>query len=120
MVGQTIASRGLSTLAEPKALTDDKRRSSVPPPPSDMMQLMLMSSQTDEDDVLVRAAAEGDRGAFGELYLRYARMVHGILLARVPPGDAEDLVQEGFLSAIDRESTRLNSSHRCISHHRVC
>src|ERR1035441_2852762 len=69
-------------------------------PPSDMMQLMLMSSQTDEDDVLVRAAAEGDRGAFGELYVRYARMVHGILLARVPPGDAEDLVQEVFLSAM--------------------
>ena len=69
-------------------------------PPSVMMQLMLMSSQTDEDDVLVRAAAEGDRGAFGELYVRYARMVHGILLARVPPGDAEDLVQEVFLSAM--------------------
>ena len=49
---------------------------------------------------LVRAAAEGDRGAFGELYVRYARMVHGILLARVPPGDAEDLVQEVFLSAM--------------------
>ena len=69
-------------------------------PRSDMMPLMLMSSQTDEDDVLVRAAAEGDRGAFGELYVRYARMVHGILLARVPPGDAEDLVQEVFLSAM--------------------
>ena len=42
-----------------------------------MMQLMPMSSTTDEDDVLVHAAAEGDRGAFGELYVRYARMVHG-------------------------------------------
>ena len=38
--------------------------------------------------------------AFGELYVRYARMVHGILLVRVPPGDAEDLVQEVFLSAM--------------------
>lgn len=27
-------------------------------------------------------------------------MVHGILLARVPPGDADDLVQEVFLSAM--------------------
>ena len=74
------------------------------PPALDMMQLMLMSSQTagpdTSDDVLVRAAAEGDRGAFGELYVRYARMVHGILLARVPAGDAEDLVQEVFLSAM--------------------
>ena len=48
----------------------------------------------------MRAAAEGDRGAFGELYVRYARMVHGILLARVPPPEAEDLVQEVFLSAM--------------------
>ncbi len=71
-----------------------------------MMQLMLMSSETARterrhgDDGLVRAAAEGDRGAFGELYVRYARMVHGILLARVPPAEAEDLVQEVFLSAM--------------------
>src|SRR6266571_974732 len=66
-----------------------------------MMQLMLMPTETAEsDDGLVHAAAEGDRGAFGELYVRYARMVHGILLARVPPGDAEDLVQEVFLSAM--------------------
>jgi len=69
-----------------------------------MMQLMLMSSEpalavTDEDG-LIRAAAAGDRQAFGELYVRYARMVHGILLARVSPGEAEDLVQEVFLSAM--------------------
>ena len=54
----------------------------------------------DEDDGLILAAAAGDRGAFGELYVRYARMVHGILLARVPPRDAEDLVQEVFMSAM--------------------
>ena len=70
----------------------------------DMMQLMPMpsaiASGDTSDDGLVRAAAEGDRPAFGELYVRYARMVHGILLARVPPGDAEDLVQEVFLSAM--------------------
>jgi RNA polymerase sigma-70 factor (ECF subfamily) len=65
-----------------------------------MMQLMLMSSEVTADDLLVSAAAEGDRAAFGELYVRYARMVHGILLARVPPGEAEDLVQEVFLSAM--------------------
>jgi RNA polymerase sigma-70 factor, ECF subfamily len=67
-----------------------------------MMQLMPLSRQaeTNDDDVLVCAAAEGDRAAFGELYVRYARMVHGILLSRVPPGEAEDLVQEVFLSAM--------------------
>jgi RNA polymerase sigma-70 factor (ECF subfamily) len=53
-----------------------------------------------EDDGLVRAAAAGDRAAFGELYVRYARLVHGILLARVPPEQADDLVQDVFLSAM--------------------
>src|SRR5512133_937504 len=69
-----------------------------------MMQTMVLSGDIaggeTGDDALVRAAADGDRGAFGELYVRHARMVHGILLARVRPGDAEDLVQEVFLAAM--------------------
>src|SRR5262245_24016060 len=65
-----------------------------------MMQLMLMGAGISEEDGLIQAAAAGDRSAFGELYVRYARMVHAILLARVPPGDAEDLVQDVFLSAM--------------------
>src|SRR5215510_7680661 len=54
-------------------------------------------SETGADDVLVSAARAGDRSAFGLLYDRYARMVHGILLCRVPPRDVDDLVQEVFL-----------------------
>ena len=61
---------------------------------------MLVVTETSDDDGLIAAAAQGDRGAFGELYVRYARMVHGILLARVPPGEAEDLVQDVFMSAM--------------------
>ena len=53
-----------------------------------------------EDDSLVSAARDGDRAAFGHLYDRYARMVHGILLARVPPREVDDLVQEVFLLAL--------------------
>src|SRR5215470_5163748 len=53
-----------------------------------------------EDDVLVRAARDGDRAAFGLLYDRYARVVHGILLCRVPPREVDDLVQEVFLAAL--------------------
>lgn len=56
----------------------------------------------DEEGALVAAARAGDRAAFGTLYRRYARMVHGILLARVPRGDAEDLVQDVFLTAMRR------------------
>jgi RNA polymerase sigma-70 factor (ECF subfamily) len=64
------------------------------------MLLVQAEVRQSEEDRLIRAAAEGDRGAFGELYRRYARMVHGMLLARVPPGEAEDLVQDVFLAAM--------------------
>ncbi len=53
-----------------------------------------------EEDSLVSAARGGERAAFGRLYDRYARMVHGILLARVPPREVDDLVQEVFLLAL--------------------
>jgi RNA polymerase sigma-70 factor (ECF subfamily) len=57
------------------------------------------------DEVLVAAARNGDRSAFGGLYERYARMVHGILLARVPPQAVADLVQDVFLAALRRLDT---------------
>jgi len=53
-----------------------------------------------EDARLVNAAREGNRSAFGELYGKYARVVHGILLSRVPPEDVDDLVQDVFLHAM--------------------
>ena len=49
---------------------------------------------------LIAAARTGDRAAFGALYERYGRMIHGILLSRVAPADADDLVQEVFLTAM--------------------
>ncbi len=53
----------------------------------------------------MRAAQAGDREAFGVIYLRYARFVHGILLARLSSGDAADLVQDVFLLAFQRLSS---------------
>jgi RNA polymerase sigma-70 factor, ECF subfamily len=53
-----------------------------------------------DDLPLVRASRDGDRAAFGRLYTRYQRMVHAIVLARVPYGEADDLVQEVFLAAM--------------------
>lgn len=52
-----------------------------------------------EDAQLVSRAGQGDEVAFGGLYQRYARMVHGLLLARVGPAEADDLVQDVFLTA---------------------
>src|SRR6266851_3486344 len=63
------------------------------------------ASEISEDVTWVAAAQDGDRAAFGRLYDRYARMVHGVLLARVPVGEVDDLVQDVFLLALRRLST---------------
>ena len=54
------------------------------------------------DTAVVDAARGGDRQAFADLYRKYVRMVHGVLLVRVPRADVDDLVQDVFLSAMDR------------------
>jgi RNA polymerase sigma-70 factor (ECF subfamily) len=51
---------------------------------------------------LVVAARSGDRAAFGALFERYAAMVHGILLTRVKPRHADDLVQDVFVAALEK------------------
>jgi RNA polymerase sigma-70 factor (ECF subfamily) len=61
--------------------------------------------EVSEDAMLAGAAREGDRVAFGRLYERYARMVHGVLLAKVPVSEVDDLVQEVFMKALRRLST---------------
>src|SRR5438045_6031478 len=51
---------------------------------------------------LVRGAQRGDRAAFAELYQRFTRMVHGIVLARTSRTDVDDVVQDVFLVALER------------------
>jgi len=63
------------------------------------------ASEISEDATWVAAARDGDRAAFGRLYERYARTVHGVLLAKVPIGDVDDLVQDVFVRALRRLST---------------
>ena len=52
----------------------------------------------------VLAAQAGDRAAFGRLYEKYSRMVHGILLAHVPYQEADDLMQNVFAKALQKIS----------------
>jgi RNA polymerase sigma-70 factor (ECF subfamily) len=61
--------------------------------------------EVSEDSVLVGAARAGDRAAFGRLYDRYARIVHGVLLAKVPVSEVDDLVQNVFLLALRQLSS---------------
>ena len=60
------------------------------------------ATDNSDDASLVNAARQGDRAAFGGLYDRYVRMVHGILLTRVPPSEVDDLVQDVFVLALPR------------------
>jgi RNA polymerase sigma-70 factor, ECF subfamily len=72
------------------AILDSSTVTDTPAPPDD------------SDAALVRASQQGHRDSFGQLYQRYARLVHGILLARVPAIEGEDLVHEVFLRALPR------------------
>lgn len=51
------------------------------------------------------AARRGDRLAFARLFEAYAPMVHGVLLARAPASEVDDLMQDIFLVALERLST---------------
>ena len=62
-------------------------------------------NETAVEVVLVSAALEGDREGFGRLYDLYAPLVHGILLARVPRIEVDDLVQDIFLHAFKKLNT---------------
>lgn len=56
----------------------------------------------DELPAIVARARRGDRGAFAELYRRFHRAVHGVVLARVRYADAADVVQDVFAAALER------------------
>jgi RNA polymerase sigma-70 factor, ECF subfamily len=55
--------------------------------------------------VLVKAVLSGERDCFARLYEMYAPLVHGVLLARVPRGEVDDLVQDIFLHALRKLHT---------------
>jgi RNA polymerase sigma-70 factor (ECF subfamily) len=59
---------------------------------------------------LVKAVLEGDRDCFSKLYDLYAPLVHGILLARVPRAEVDDLVQDIFLHAFKKLHTLRDSA----------
>ena len=78
---------------------------------------------------LIASATAGDERAFAALHGRYAKMVHAILLARLPPADAEDQVQEVFLIAWTKLAQLDDASvfgawlatiarHRAVDHYR--
>ena len=67
----------------------------------------IASGKSDEstESVLVRSVLAGDRDMFGRLYELYAPLVHGVLLARMPRSEVEDVVQDIFLHALRKLHT---------------
>jgi len=55
--------------------------------------------------LLVERFCKGDEEAFGDLYRIFAPLVHGIVLARVPRDEVQDIVQEVFLAAYKNLNT---------------
>ena len=76
--------------------------------------MLLMSPEQPQETavevVLVRAVLDGDRDGFARLYDLYAPLVHGILLARVPRAEVDDLVQDIFLHAFRKLHTLRDAS----------
>ena len=60
------------------------------------------------EQTIVRAVLEGEHDRFGRLYEMYAPLVHGVLLARVPRDEVDDLVQDIFLHALRKLHTLRN------------
>ena len=58
-----------------------------------------LSEKVKAESLLVERVCDGDREAFDELYQMFAPLVHGIVLARVPRVEVDDVVQEVFLAA---------------------
>ena len=73
-------------------------------PASATMPAMPFEPQASELHRLVERARGGDRAAFADLYRRYSRMIHGILLSRIPRIEVEDMVQDVFLAALQQLS----------------
>lgn len=80
-------------------------RLDLPAPQVDVSGTEHSRPETSEELALVREAQHGDRAAFGRLYERYAPMIHGVLLAKVPVSAVDDLVQDVFIRALRRMSS---------------
>lgn len=77
------------------------------------------------DEVLAACVGTGDRGAFAQLYDRYARRVYVLAAHTLGPARAEDVVQDAFLAlwrhahAYDSERSAFATWFMAVARHRV-
>jgi RNA polymerase sigma-70 factor, ECF subfamily len=74
-----------------------------------LVALRLERAAPAVDTSSVDAARRGDRQAFARLFEQHGPLVHGILLSRVPRDEADDLVQDVFVTALERVATLRDS-----------
>lgn len=55
--------------------------------------------------MLVERVCAGEKQAFDEFYRKLSPLVHGIILAKVPRDEVDDIVQEVFISAFQKLHT---------------
>ena len=60
--------------------------------------------------MLVERVCAGDESAFNELYRKLSPLVHGIVLAKVPRDEVDDIVQEVFIAAYKNLHTLRNKN----------
>jgi RNA polymerase sigma-70 factor (ECF subfamily) len=88
-----------------KASTD-RREPGIAPAMTVAATKQEISDQNESPEaVLVRAVLAGNQDMFGRLYELYAPLVHGVLLARMPRSEVEDVVQDIFLHALKKLHT---------------
>src|SRR5260370_22435211 len=75
-----------------------------------MTQPLSAPAEQSVEARLIEAVLNGERDRFEGLYEMYAPMVHGILLARVPRAEVDDLVQDIFLHALRKLHTLRNAA----------
>jgi RNA polymerase sigma-70 factor (ECF subfamily) len=65
-----------------------------------MMAVMELVRVESGDDLTatVMAARRGDEGAFADLYRRFSRSVHAVLLSRLSPEEAREASQDVFMT----------------------
>ena len=91
--------------AQGKASSDRRPREVAPAAAATAPRRESIEADEPTESRLVRMVLAGDRDMFGRLYELYAPLVHGILLARMPRSEVEDVVQDIFLHALGKLHT---------------
>jgi RNA polymerase sigma-70 factor (ECF subfamily) len=96
---------GLVMTGQGKASIERRQIELTPQPALSLESIDAYESLESPESILIRTVLAGQRDMFGRLFELYAPLVHGILLARLPRSEVEDMVQDIFLHALKKLHT---------------